>query len=365
MRIGEAEVHNWLANNKYRNLYEALSERVKGQEDIEKVVANVYNYLQCVDARRAHNNNMIIAAPSGCGKTETFRALRDYFRQHMPSIPVYQVDISSVTQDGFKGKNVSEIVRPLMEVAADTDGIGIVFLDEFDKKITPTYSQSEENVNLAVQSQLLTLVEGRECRELFGSIDTSRTLFIGLGSFDSVRMKKGEIVKHLGFGSKNEGGVEHFTPITRTDMINLGATYELIGRFSTVVNYHELSEDMTKEVIKHISERVGKSYGCKMNVSEEFMNFLIANRKSRYGCRLFESHIREAAFEAYMDIMRNDVDITKCEIVLINEGHSMYVLNGADVQGEIVEGPKDEVGEGSKDEVTGSKRAKSKKTNCA
>lgn len=37
--------------------------------------------------------NTIITAPSGCGKTETFRAIRDYFRKHNINLPIYQYDM--------------------------------------------------------------------------------------------------------------------------------------------------------------------------------------------------------------------------------------------------------------------------------
>lgn len=74
---------------------------------------------------------------------------------------------------------------PLLEEGSD--GTGIVFLDEFDKKLLPSYSSQGENINAAVQSQLLTMIEGRIIRINRYEIDTNKTMFVGLGSFDEYR----------------------------------------------------------------------------------------------------------------------------------------------------------------------------------
>lgn len=50
-----------------------------GQEEVELIVANIYNYISVLACKKKTNHNMLLAAPSGCGKTEIYRALRDLF----------------------------------------------------------------------------------------------------------------------------------------------------------------------------------------------------------------------------------------------------------------------------------------------
>ncbi|MBO4679282.1 MAG: AAA family ATPase, partial [Lachnospiraceae bacterium] len=153
-------IASWLKANSFNTFCDAITSRVMGQEDTKRVVANVYNYLQCLVSGKQHNNNILLAAPSGCGKTETYRAIRDYFKEKIPRLPVYQIDMTSVTEEGFKGNNTEYMVKELV-TNFETQGIGIVFLDEFDKKLLPSYSSKGSNVNAAVQSQILTIIEGR------------------------------------------------------------------------------------------------------------------------------------------------------------------------------------------------------------
>lgn len=47
----------------------------------------------------------------------------------------------------------------------------------------------------------------------------------------------------MGFGNENDASVSHYADISRQDMIDIGAAYELIGRFSMIVNYHELAKE--------------------------------------------------------------------------------------------------------------------------
>ena len=71
------QIQEWLEGNPYQELLEYMRSRVMGQENIAVVVANVYNYLKNVSIPDAgmempthgNCNNMILAAPSGSGKT--------------------------------------------------------------------------------------------------------------------------------------------------------------------------------------------------------------------------------------------------------------------------------------------------------
>ncbi len=321
-----AEIKDWLKKTSFNDFSKAITSRVKGQEETERILINIYNYLECVSSGKKHNNNMILAAPSGCGKTETYRTIKNYFSDVIPSLVVYQIDMTSITEEGYKGKNTNDIVKLLKET---DDGIGLVFMDEFDKKLIPSLSGHGDNVNLAVQNQILTLIEGRivyrdrDSNSNGKGLNTANTLFIGMGAFNICRENKKNTKRTIGFNDSSFKDVSHYTFINREDMISMGGSYELIGRFSTVINYHELSYDAVDEVIDILSNRVSDNLNIKIVLSDDMRIRLHDNANGRYGCRILESLIRDNAMTGYLDIKKNSWDNEYCTIV-INDNKNVY-----------------------------------------
>ncbi|MCR5521269.1 MAG: AAA family ATPase [Lachnospiraceae bacterium] len=297
------EIRDWLSSMPFSDFRNYVTSRVKGQEETVTVVVNIYNYLECIAYGRQYKNNIILAAPSGCGKTETYRAVRDYFAEKIPELCVCQVDLSSVTEAGYKGNDPGIIIEPLK--TAD-NGIGIVFLDEFDKKVMPSYNAEGGNMNLAVQGQLLTLIEGTKT---IGKkvIDTGNTMFIGLGAFDFFRKKRKDSEKSIGFGKDLSGEETHYDIITSENMISVGASYELLGRFSSVINYHRLSDKIIDEIVEGMVQKVSRSLGCPVVISDRYKKELHKKANSNYGCRLLESAIRNMAIQGYKRILEENL----------------------------------------------------------
>ena len=300
-------IAQWLEKTTFNEFSAEIHKRVKGQDQLDTILINIYNYLENMARGHFHSNNIIIAAPSGCGKTETYRALKAYFAKELSQLPIAQVDMTSITEEGFKGRDTKAVIEPLM-VDADLGGMGIIFLDEFDKRLIPSYDSGGGNVNRAVQSQLLTTIEGTNFPDC--DIDTNLTMFIGLGAFDVCREKKSKVEKHIGFGAESEGGADHYEDITRADMIELGASYELLGRFGTVVNYHKLSDTVINEIIDGMVKDIGNSISMKVNITDGFRELLHSSANGKYGCRLIKSQLNDAAMTAYLHIQKNAVDKT-------------------------------------------------------
>ena len=310
------KIGRWIEKTPFLDFCSAITKRVKGQEATEIVVANIYNYLKCVSKGKSHNNNMFLVAPSGCGKTETFRAIRDYFEVNIPELVIYQVDMTAITQEGFKGKDTQYMIEPLKQ---EDDGIGIAFLDEFDKKLMPSYESGGGNVNLSVQNQILTVIEGR--KEIGkNKVYTGNALFVAMGAFDVCRKKKAVVEKHVGFGQISQEGQKHYAYVTREDMIELGACYELIGRFSSIINYHELDKDTVDEVIDVMVERVSKGFDCSVRILENMRKTLHDNANGQYGCRIIESIIRENVMQEYINILKGNQEPEDYEIIIEDVG---------------------------------------------
>lgn len=230
----------------FKDLMESVDARVIGQPNLKFAIANVYVYLQSFWRGLNQNNNMIITAPSGTGKTETYRALKDYFKYTIPDLPIFLIDATQLTPTGYKGSNLDELLAPLFEMN-DEAPPAIIFIDEIDKRIMPSGISSD--FGPAVQHNLLTILEAGNitdnCRrnELSRSINTSKVLFIGLGSFDEYRRIKTD-KRCIGFNC--EDVKDSYISLTPEIMLDAGATPELMGRFPFIVNYDRLTEENLK-----------------------------------------------------------------------------------------------------------------------
>lgn len=136
--------------------------RIQGQgKELKKAVYAVYKYLQSVaKGEPFYADNWMLIGISGSGKTEFFRAIRDFFKLYDIPVSVVQIDLSNVTETGFKGAEPNSIPQRVIEENPNTRGVGICFLDEADKKCVASYGSNNVNVNAAVQANLLTMIEG-------------------------------------------------------------------------------------------------------------------------------------------------------------------------------------------------------------
>ena len=330
------EIRIWIEQECFRDFLQYVKNRVMGQEEVSSVVTNVYSYLKRVSApsrfrqlsdglvplgqvlceadfeqleqTRSNCNNMLLCAPSGCGKTETYRAIKDYFKQKIPSLIVSIADVSNITPAGFRGSDPTSIIEPFAKLGIDP--VGIVFMDEFDKICIPTYTSDHSDLHLDVQHNLLTLVEGSIVETRFGFIDTHDLLFIGTGSFDEYR-KSREINDRKGIGFYNDSMTEekdvikHYEPITRENMIVSGGCYELIGRFSYIVNYHPLDRDAILLIIEKIRKQIETDFECRLELGMDLKDRLCKEANSKFGCRLLDSLLRDTVLAAYGDALQS------------------------------------------------------------
>lgn len=298
------QINNWLATTTYNEFYNEIKTYIIGQPNLKIVVANVYNYLLNIVSGKPVNNNMLLAAPSGTGKTETYRALRDYFENKIPDMPIYSFDASLLTASGYKGSEPYEICAPFFDLEME-DAVGICFLDEFDKKLTPSFNTNGFDTNAEAQANMLTIVEGTILNGKNGAIvDTGNIMFVGLGSFDNFRKSRETVSKTIGFENMQQTvPIEHYAPITRESMIKCGGIHELLGRFPVIVNYDKLTPEHVKLIIKKITNEIEFSFDCEISLSSQMMDSLLDVANNEFGCRIFDSMIRTATIIAYSNAM--------------------------------------------------------------
>ena len=312
-KMAKKQIYDWIITDPYREMLSYVQSRVMGQEDIVSVVTNIYTHLrrmidQTPNMRiqtRSSSNNMLLCAPSGCGKTETYRAIKDYFADRIPLLAVHIVDVSSLTPAGFRGSEPSSVVAPL--VGYGSEPIAIVFMDEFDKICTPSYTADHSDMHLEVQHNILTMVEGSRVETACGVIDTKNILFIGAGSFDGFRkVRESNENSEIGFQKDENKKSDHYAPVTRENIITSGGCYELIGRFSYIVNYHPLDKEIVLNIIDRNRELIANDFGCELILERKVLTELCEQAGSKFGCRLLDSLMRDPVLKAYGDALQSD-----------------------------------------------------------
>lgn len=312
-KMAKKQIYDWIITDPYMEMLSYVQSRVMGQEDIVSVVTNIYTHLrrmigQTLNMRmqtRSGSNNMLLCAPSGCGKTETYRAIKDYFADRIPLLAVHIVDVSGLTPAGFRGSEPSSVVAPL--VGYGSEPIAIVFMDEFDKICTPSYTADHSDMHLEVQHNILTMVEGSRVETARGVVDTKNILFIGAGSFDGFRkVRESNEKSEIGFQKDENKKSDHYAPVTRENIITAGGCYELIGRFSYIVNYHPLDKEIVLNIIDRNRELIANDFCCELILERKALNELCEQAGSKFGCRLLDSLMRDPVLKAYGDALQSD-----------------------------------------------------------
>ncbi len=354
--------------------------RIQGQGTQLKIaVYQVYKYMANVlSGTEFTAPSWVLTAPSGSGKTEFFRAIRDLFKMYNVPIPVVQIDLSQITETGFKGDNISTIPQAILQKYPSSKGVGICFLDEADKKCMPSYDGKHVNINAAIQSNLLTLIEGREMKvEVDGDshpFDSNLTMFVLMGAFQDIRKKKSDATedndslnvngnqkststKHrpIGFTAcfdslSDEKPQEHFSPsksepktsadqsypdvyadLTIEDLIECGMLDELAGRMEQIVNFHRLSDKSMMELLRSKTVEISKEQGIEIELTENALRDFLDISFSGLGVRrpmnliraLAQNTIADAFFDGQFDSQKDKIIIDSSTTAHIEHPYSV------------------------------------------
>lgn len=318
-----------------------FSKRLIGQQhELKKIVYTFYEYLQNVAKDIPFTApNWILTAPSGCGKTEVYRILRDFCKEYKIPIPVIQVDLTQYTEAGYKGKDLSDILKQIIEVNKSTDGTGICFLDEADKKFVPSIDSKGTDYNAALQANLLTFVEGNiQTVELDSdtnkyTFDTSKTMFVFMGAFQNIRDKKQS--KHesksvLGFGANikkmertNKVNDCFYDNITLEDMLEIGMLEELAGRLEQVINLHRIPEEDMLHLLREKTKMIAEEFGIDILMSENARKSFLEISYSSLGIRrplyCIRSLVRNTLANAFFN---EKFDISQYRVRILSYGNA-------------------------------------------